>query len=460
MIGASRAAIRTQVPETLRLVGLSTKLHNYPDQLSGGEQQRVSIARAFVNHPPLLLADEPSGNLDPVTSIGVMQLLYRINKTGTTVIVVTHDREMVDNMRRRVIELYEGRVVRDEVSGGYTEESTTEFGLRMRAEMGVGPEGQTNGHDSHDTLFCVMSRLLFFIREAFRALRRNGAPSMAAIVTTVVTVVLLGVLVPVFQTTQAKSDQVRESLEIRVALFDDATKAETAALERKLQGIQHVDSVELITKKEALEELRSDLGKDKSAELLTELHSNPLPANFRVKADDAGNLDAVRQAIIPPGPDGKPQPISPIIQETFDRQTQSDKIEQVTSALKIVLTVITALLIAASLMLVGNTIRLSIYTRRREIEVMRLVGATRWFIRWPFMIEGMVVGFAGGLVAILILWLGKITIVDPLSDTFSFLAAQNTSTLSFPALVAILFGSSVLVSAVGSGITLRRFLKV
>jgi cell division transport system ATP-binding protein len=153
VIGASRAEIRRQVPETLRLVGLSTKLHSYPDQLSGGEQQRVSIARAFVNHPPLLLADEPSGNLDPVTSIGVMQLLYRINKTGTTVLVVTHDREMVDNMRRRVIELYEGRVVRDEISGGYTEESTTEFGLRMRAEMGVGPEGQPNGHDTHDSLF-------------------------------------------------------------------------------------------------------------------------------------------------------------------------------------------------------------------------------------------------------------------------------------------------------------------
>ncbi len=148
VIGASRAQIRAQVPETLRLVGLSTKLNSFPDQLSGGEQQRVSIARAFVNHPPLLLADEPSGNLDPVTSIGVMQLLYRINKTGTTVVVVTHDREMVDNMRRRVIELYEGRVVRDEVSGGYTEESTTEFGVRMRAEMGVAPEGQTNGHDA------------------------------------------------------------------------------------------------------------------------------------------------------------------------------------------------------------------------------------------------------------------------------------------------------------------------
>jgi cell division transport system ATP-binding protein len=148
VIGASRAEIREQVPATLRLVGLSTKLHNYPDQLSGGEQQRVAVARAFVNHPPLMLADEPSGNLDPVTSIGIMQLLYRINKTGTTVLVVTHDREMVDNMRRRVVELYEGRVVRDEVSGGYTEESTTEFGMRMQAEMGVSREGhrRTNGH--------------------------------------------------------------------------------------------------------------------------------------------------------------------------------------------------------------------------------------------------------------------------------------------------------------------------
>jgi cell division transport system ATP-binding protein len=146
VIGASRAEIREKVPQTLRLVGLSTKLNSYPDQLSGGEQQRVSIARAFVNHPPLLLADEPSGNLDPVTSIGIMQLLYRINRTGTTVLVVTHDHAMVDKMRRRVLELYEGRIVRDETSGGYeSDESTNEFAMRMRAEMGVGPEGATNG---------------------------------------------------------------------------------------------------------------------------------------------------------------------------------------------------------------------------------------------------------------------------------------------------------------------------
>jgi cell division transport system ATP-binding protein len=145
VIGAPRSEIRRQVPEILRLVGLQAKIHNYPDELSGGEQQRVSIARAFVNHPPLLLADEPTGNLDPVTSIGIMQLLYRINRTGTTVLVVTHDRDMVDKMRRRVIALDEGRLVRDEAVAGYHDESTTEFAVRMRQEMGVGDEGHTNG---------------------------------------------------------------------------------------------------------------------------------------------------------------------------------------------------------------------------------------------------------------------------------------------------------------------------
>ena len=305
-----------------------------------------------------------------------------------------------------------------------------------------------------------MSRLLFFTQEAFRALRRNGAPSMAAVITTVVTVILLGVLIPIFQTTQAKSDQVRNELNFQVAIFADATKGEIAALGSKLEALPHVATVESISKADALEELRQDLGKKTAEELTSELHENPLPASFRVTPDDASNLAAIRSEVMPIGPSGEPQPISPIVEKLFDRGEAQKKIEQVTSALKIILTVITALLIAASLMLVGNTIRLSIYTRRREVEVMRLVGATRWFIRWPFMIEGIVVGFLGGLIAILILCLGKLTIVDPLRDRIGFLAAQNSTTLSFPALVAILFAAAVLVSTLGSGITLRRFLKV
>lgn len=300
-----------------------------------------------------------------------------------------------------------------------------------------------------------MGRLIFFLQEALRALRRNGAPTLAAIVTTVVTVILLGVLIPIFQTTQAKSNQVRSELNIQAGLYDDATKAEVNSLQGDLEGIPHVSEVTYISKDQALATLRGEL-KDKT--IVEQLHSNPLPASFEIKADDAANLPGIREAIMPNGPGG--QAISPIISNIFDRTQASGKIEQVTGALKIVLSVITVLLVLASLMLVGNTIRLSIYTRRREVEVMRLVGATRWFIRWPFMIEGVVVGFAGGLVAILILWLGKITIVDPLSDSFSFLAAQNSSTLGFPALVAVLFAASVLVSTIGSGLTLRRFLKV
>jgi cell division transport system ATP-binding protein len=144
VIGESRSAIKEKVPEVLRLVGLSTKLGAYPDELSGGEQQRVSLARAFVNHPPLLLADEPTGNLDPETSIGIMQLLYRMNQTGTTLIVATHDREMVDRMRRRVIELREGRVVRDERSGLYrTNGSGSRRFARADAEP-VGTSGQAH----------------------------------------------------------------------------------------------------------------------------------------------------------------------------------------------------------------------------------------------------------------------------------------------------------------------------
>ncbi len=119
VIGRPRQVIKAQVPAILDLVGLGNKAENFPDELSGGEQQRVSIARAFVNRPLILLADEPTGNLDPATSVGIMRLLDRINKTGTTVVMATHDRNIVDTMRRRVIELDHGEVIRDQARGVY-----------------------------------------------------------------------------------------------------------------------------------------------------------------------------------------------------------------------------------------------------------------------------------------------------------------------------------------------------
>ena len=119
VLGRKSAQIERAVPEVLELVGLADKMQRFPDQLSGGEQQRVAIARAFVNRPPLLLADEPTGNLDPTTSVGIMKLLDRINRVGTTVIMATHDAAIVDQMRKRVIELDVGQLVRDEARGVY-----------------------------------------------------------------------------------------------------------------------------------------------------------------------------------------------------------------------------------------------------------------------------------------------------------------------------------------------------
>ena len=196
--GGTRREIREKVPDILRLTGLSTKLHNFPDQLSGGEQQRVSVARAFVNHPPLLLADEPTGNLDPETSIGIMQLLYRINRTGTTVIVATHDKSMVDRMRRRVIELSEGHVIRDEAP---------------RRVLDV--------------------RFGFFFHEAVRALTRNAVPSFAAMATVLVTVLVLGVFIPVVQATTGAANEVRSRVIADVYLQPRSTAGRHRARARR-----------------------------------------------------------------------------------------------------------------------------------------------------------------------------------------------------------------------------------
>ena len=146
--GHSEEEAREETERALSLVGLAQRRDHFPDQLSGGEQQRAAIARALVSRPKILIADEPTGNLDPETSIGIMQLLYRINRTGTTVLVATHDQAMVDKMRRRVIELREGRLIRDEHAGLYRpEESTKEFAVRLREELGIGTDPEPRRRD-------------------------------------------------------------------------------------------------------------------------------------------------------------------------------------------------------------------------------------------------------------------------------------------------------------------------
>src|SRR5213079_991485 len=168
---------------------------------------------------------------------------------------------------------------------------------------------------------------------------------------------------------------------------------------------------------------------------------NPLPLLIIVHPDDPNNLPSIQSAITPPRPKGKPRPISPAIDNVSNGQGAANAIRTVTNAVKIILTVIAILLVVASLMLVANTIRLSIYARRREVEVMRLVGATNWFVRWPFVIEGLIVGFFGASAAVVLLWIAKVTVIDPWSDRFALIAAPQT--IRFTLLVVVLMLSGM-----------------
>ena len=221
-----------------------------------------------------------------------------------------------------------------------------------------------------------------------------------------------------------------------------------------------MQSVEYVSKDEALAIL-SDRFESKNEDDLTEQlpgARNPLPASFKIQPDDLDNLASVRAALTPPGANGKPEAISPIIEEVGESRDEANTISEVTGALKWGLIIVALLLTVASLLLVANTIRLSIYARRREVEVMQLVGATNWFIRWPFVVEGLVCGLIGGLIAVAILFVGKETVLDPLAESFDIVSSEQT--IAFAKLVVILLATAMLVSAIGSGLTLRRFLRV
>jgi cell division transport system permease protein len=294
----------------------------------------------------------------------------------------------------------------------------------------------------------------FFTNEALRTLRRNSAPSIAAFLTVMVTTLVLGVFIPITNIATGAANDVRSRLMVEVFLKDAATKAQVSKLKTELGSLTYVKSVEYVSKDEAKKSLTGSL-KDAS-ELLGK---NPLPASFRVTPndpDDVAKIVAALNASAKSGNGGKY--ISPAIDDVQNREDQTQKILTITGGVKFAMWGLAILLVLTTALLVGNTIRLSIYARRREVEVMRMVGATSWFIRWPFVIEGVFVGAAGGLTAILLLLLFKETIIDPVSDKFALFAAPET--INFWALTAVLMVSAVAISAAGSGLTLRRFLRV
>ena len=283
------------------------------------------------------------------------------------------------------------------------------------------------------------------MKEALRALQRNAAPSLAATITVLVTALVLGIFIPIVQATTGTANEVRDRVLVDVYVDNKATDSEVAKLEEELAATANVERVDFISKEEALEKER-----ERNPEAYDLLGRNPLPDLFRLYPDDPDQVHAIVGRL-------ESQNLA-AVDDVRDREDETDKILEATSFVKALTAMLAALLVLASVALVANTIRLSIFARRREVEVMKLVGATNWFIRWPFVIEGMIVGAMGGILAVLLLLIAKETFVDPLSDQFALIAAPDT--IDFPVLVVVLLLSCMAVSALGSGFTLRRFLRI
>jgi cell division transport system permease protein len=295
----------------------------------------------------------------------------------------------------------------------------------------------------------------FFFREALRALKRNAVPSFAAMATVLVTVLILGVFIPMVQATTGAANEVRGKVIADVYMKTNATAKDSERVRKIIETqVPHVGKVQFVSKQQALASER-DAGRGAFYDLLG---SNPLPDTFRVTPDDPDNIGAVRDALAPVSPSGGRTVIDPSIDEVRNREEDTAKILSVTRVVKLTMALLAILLVTASVLLIANTIRLSLYARRREVEVMKLVGATDWFIRWPFVLEGVLVGCLGGIVAVLLLGVVKVAVVDPLAKDFALIAAPDT--MNFPLLIAVLLLASVGVSAVGSGLSLRRFLRV
>lgn len=293
----------------------------------------------------------------------------------------------------------------------------------------------------------------FFLREALRSVRRNKVPSFAAAAAVLLTSLVIGVFIPVVQATNGAANDIRGRVLVDVFLKTGASAQDAARVQREVLGARHVKSVRFISKDQALAAQRK-----LDPQAYQVVGFNPLPDTLRITPDRPDAANAVRAELDQASPLGTRMVSDQAIDGVRNRKDQTDRILSVTRAAKLTMGVLAVLLVVGSALLVSNTIRLSLFARRREVEVMKLVGATDSFIRWPFVIEGLLLGALGGAAAVVLLVAAKITFLNPLSNTFTVIA--HPSTVSFGPLAVVLMVSAVGVSAAGSGLSLRRFLRV
>ncbi|HLA80774.1 MAG TPA: permease-like cell division protein FtsX [Thermoleophilia bacterium] len=294
-----------------------------------------------------------------------------------------------------------------------------------------------------------MGRISFFLKEAFGSLRRNYFMTIAALVTVFLSIVVLGGVLVFVYTTDALLREVEQKVEITVFLQTepDPTPEETSAMQTEIMSWPEVKSSVFVSKEDALERLREDF-KD-NPEILDGLSGNPLPASFEVSLKDPQSVDAVAARF-----DG-----NPIVESVNYGKEIADKIFSVTSQARNFLLIFIALLGIVAILLISNTIRLSIFARKREVEIMKLVGATNWFIRWPFVIEGVFVGFVGAAAAAVVVLVLNSFLVGRIRGGLPFMAVPLDA-VPYVLVTIILLAVGVVIGAAGSGIGLRRFLRV
>jgi len=289
-------------------------------------------------------------------------------------------------------------------------------------------------------------RTKLFFSEAVRSIGANISTTVAATMTVLIGMFLLGLFIALFSWVNSWTDHVRKDVIVKVFFVQDATEQQINAVQSKLLTFPETKSVVFISKEEALKRMKA-----KYPELTQNLSSNPLPPAFEATPKDPDQVNALADKL---------QPLLAGVDKVDYAEKKTQRILAVTNVIKYIFLLGSLILLAASTILIANTIRLSIFSRRREVEVMKLVGASNWFIRGPFMLEGVICGLLGALAAVVLLVLAKefaLPVIEGHSSTFR---EDDVHALSFPLVAIILVGVSLLVGAAGSGITLRRFLQI
>jgi cell division transport system permease protein len=289
-------------------------------------------------------------------------------------------------------------------------------------------------------------RTKLFVSEAVRSIGANISTTVAATMTVLIGMFLLGLFIALFSWVNSWTDHVRKDVLVKVFFVQDATASQINGVQSKLLTFPETKDVVFISKDAAWE-----LMKKKYPDLTENASSNPLPASFEVTPKDADQVQALATRL---------EPLPEGVDKVDYAEKKTERILAVTNVIKYIFLLGSLVLLAASTILIANTIRLSIFSRRREIEVMKLVGASNWFVRGPFMLEGVICGLIGAVVAVVLLVVAKkfaLPVIEGRSSTFR---EDDVHALSFPLVALILVGVSLLVGAAGSGITLRRFLRI